>query len=148
MKFIDELIEEHCPSGVEFKPLVEACEILDNMRKPVSQKERIQGIYPYYGANGILGYINEFIFDGVYLLVGEDGSAITPNGNPVVTWAAGKIWVNNHAHVLRELEGTSLRFVFYALQIRDISKIVHGVPPKLKKADLQNELKGNNGKRG
>ena len=65
------------PEGWEVKRLEECCIILDNKRKPVSGSVRVAGKYPYYGANGILDYVSSYIFDGVYVLVGEDGSVIT-----------------------------------------------------------------------
>ena len=68
--------------------------------KPVTKASREAGEYPYYGANGIQDYVSNYIFDGTFVLVGEDGSVITKSGTPVVTWAEGKIWVNNHAHII------------------------------------------------
>ena len=97
MSRLDELIQELCPDGVRFKPLEQCCNILDNKRKPVTKAAREAGEFPYYGANGIQDYVSNYIFDGTFVLVGEDGSVVTANGNPVVNWATGKIWVNNHA---------------------------------------------------
>ena len=57
-------------------------------------------LYWNYGANGIQDYVSDYIFDGTFILVGEDGSVMNKNGNPIVTWAQGKIWVNNHAHII------------------------------------------------
>ena len=74
--------------------------MLDSRRKPVTKKDRVSGMYPYYGANGVQDYVDGYLFDGEYLLVGEDGSVINKDNSPVLTWAKGKIWVNNHAHVL------------------------------------------------
>lgn len=122
--------------GVEWKKLGDVCVILDSERKPVSQKNRVNGQYPYYGANGIQDYVDGFIFDGIYLLVGEDGSVITANGNPILTWAEGRIWVNNHAHVLKEIRGTKLRYLYHYLHTADISKFVRGMPPKLNQENL------------
>lgn len=96
---IDDLIKNKCPNGVKFLDLEKCCNILDNKRKPVTKSARKAGEYPYYGANGIQDYVADYIFDGKYVLVGEDGSVINENGNPIVTWAEGKIWVNNHAHI-------------------------------------------------
>ena len=102
MSKIDELIQQYCPDGVEHVKLGDCCNILDFQRKPVAKGARSNGIYPYYGANGIQDYVSDYIFDGTYVLVGEDGSVITKKGNPVINWATGKIWVNNHAHILGE----------------------------------------------
>ena len=140
MSRLSEMIKELCPDGVEYKKLGEVCEILDSQRKPVTKKDRTTGQYPYYGANGIKDYVDEFIFEGTFLLVGEDGSVVTEHGCPVVHWATGKIWVNNHAHILKEKEGLRLRFLFHYLQTVNIQHLVKGVPPKLNQKKLREIL--------
>ena len=137
MTQLETLIQTLCPNGVKFVKLGDCCQILDSQRRPITKSQREAGEYPYYGANGIQDYVADYIFDGVFLLVGEDGSVLTPNGNPVVTWAEGKIWVNNHAHILAGTEIARLRFLFYVLQTLNISHLVHGNIPKLTKKDLQ-----------
>ncbi|EHJ4416359.1 restriction endonuclease subunit S [Campylobacter upsaliensis] len=123
---------------VPYVTLGEACEILDNLRKPITKSKRTQGIYPYYGANGIQDYVNEYIFDGDFLLMGEDGSVINKDNSPVLNWVSGKFWVNNHAHILKEKSNTTnLRFVFFYLQTCDVSSIVRGVPPKINQQNLR-----------
>lgn len=135
---IEKLIHNLCPNGVEYKELGELCIILDSKRKPVSKGLRSKGIYPYYGANGILDYVGDYIFDGTYLLLGEDGSVINEDKSPVLHWAVGKIWVNNHAHVLEEREDVAkLRYLFYVLQTIDVSDIVRGTPPKINQQNLR-----------
>ena len=124
---------------VEWKKLGEVCEVLDSQRKPISKDKRISGIYPYYGANGIQDYVDGYIFDGTYLLVGEDGSGINKDNSPVLHWVSGQFWVNNHAHILSETNNTAnLRYLYYILQTIDVSDIVRGVPPKLNQANLKN----------
>ena len=140
MSKLQDLIDSLCPNGVEFKPLGEVCEILDSQRKPVSKGNRITGQYPYYGANGIQDYVNEYLFDGTFILVGEDGSVINADNSPIINWAEGRIWVNNHAHILAEINGIKLRYLYYALQLKDVSDIVRGTPPKLNQANLKNIL--------
>lgn len=138
MSKINEMIKELCPNGVERMKLGEVCNILDNQRKPISKGNRIAGIYPYYGANGIQDFVNNYIFDGTYILFGEDGSVINPDNSPVLNWAKGKLWVNNHAHVLAEKkECALLRYLFYILKTIDVSDIVRGVPPKINQANLR-----------
>lgn len=137
MSKLEELIEQYCPDGVEWKPLAECCNILDGKRKPITKGARQSGPYPYYGANGIQDWVADYIFDGTYVLIGEDGSVITPNGTPIVNWAHGKIWVNNHAHIIAETTGVLLRFLFYYIQIIDIHNLVHGNIPKLTQGDLK-----------
>ena len=137
MSKLTELLEIHCPNGVEFKRIGEVCHILDAQRKPISKSKRIKGSYPYYGANGIQDYVSDYIFDGTFLLVGEDGSVINKDNSPVLNWAVGKIWVNNHAHILTAKDSNNLRYIYYALQIQDVSKIVRGVPPKINQENLK-----------
>ena len=134
---IDDLIKNKCPNGVKFLDLEKCCNILDNKRKPVTKSARKAGEYPYYGANGIQDYVADYIFDGKYVLVGEDGSVINENGNPIVTWAEGKIWVNNHAHIIEEIEGVSLRYLYHYIQTINVTSLIHGNIPKLNQGDFR-----------
>lgn len=138
MEKISEMIKRLCPEGVERVKLENVMNLLDSQRKPVSKDARVAGVYPYYGANGIQDYVNDFIFDGTYILLGEDGSVINKDRSPVLHWVSGKIWVNNHAHILESKENAELRFIFYALSETDVSDIVRGTPPKLNQANLRN----------
>lgn len=122
---------------VEWKKLGEVCEVLDSLRKPVAKDKRNIGEYPYYGANGIQDYVDDYIFDGTFLLFGEDGSVINADKSPVLHWATGKIWVNNHAHILKESPQARLRYLYYCLQSTDVSDIVRGVPPKINQANMR-----------
>jgi len=86
------------------KSFGEVSQCFDSKRIPLSKKQREEkkpGIYPYHGATSINDYINEYVFDDTYLLLGEDGSVIKENGTPFIQYVWGKIWVNNHAHVLK-----------------------------------------------
>lgn len=85
---------------IEWVKLGEVCEILDSKRKPITKADRKQGKYPYYGATGIVDYIDDYIFDEKLVLIGEDG-AKWGVGEKTAFIAEGKYWVNNHAHVLR-----------------------------------------------
>lgn len=125
---------------VEWKKLGDVCEVLNSQRRPVSKGNRRDGIYPYYGANGIQDYVENYLFDGTFLLLGEDGSVINKDKSPVLHWAIGKIWVNNHAHILKGIDNYSLRYIYYALQCVDVSDIVRGVPPKINQANMRNIL--------
>lgn len=107
------------------------------MRKPISKSQRVHGSYPYYGANGIKDYVNGYIFNGTYILIGEDGSVINSDNTPILHFVNGKIWVNNHAHVLQKKENFNLRYIYYALSVKDISNLVKGVPPKLNQSNLK-----------
>lgn len=138
MSKLQELIQKLCPDGVDFRMLGEVCDILDSQREPISKAKRVAGNYPYYGANGIQDYVVDYIFDGTFLLVGEDGSVINKDNSPVLNWAVGKIWVNNHAHILAAKNLCNLRYIYYALQVQDVSKIVRGTPPKINQENLKN----------
>ena len=76
--------------------------LFDSKRVPLSSKDRgeRQGVYPYYGATGIMDYVNDYIFDGDYILLAEDGSTSDAKGFPIVQYIWGKNWVNNHAHII------------------------------------------------
>ncbi len=137
MHKIEHLLQTLAPKGVEFRKLGEVCEILDNQRIPIAKNKRNPGIYPYYGANGIQDYIDSYIFDGDFVLVGEDGSVINKDNTPVVNWASGKIWVNNHAHVLQTKNELELKFLYFYLQTIDVSYCVAGTPPKINQENLK-----------
>ena len=137
MSKLEELIQELCPDGVETFPLEECCNILDKKRKPVTKNSREKGEYPYYGANGVQDYVSDYIFNGKFVLVGEDGSVITKSGTPVVTWAEGKIWVNNHAHILKFKTYETRKFVEYYLNSIDLTTFISGgAQPKLNQKNL------------
>lgn len=120
------------------KKLEDIVDILDNLRRPISKNNRIPGQYPYYGANGIMDYINDYIFDGTYILLGEDGSVINQDSSPVMHIAIGKFWVNNHAHVVKEkCQLYNLYFIYYALHNANIEGLVKGIPPKLNQENLK-----------
>ena len=137
MSRLDELIAELCPDGVKYKNLEDCCTVLDRKRKPITKAARESGEYPYYGANGIQDYVADYIFDGTFILVGEDGSVITPTGRPVVNWAEGKIWVNNHAHIVSEKKGVLLRFLYHFIQTVDVTTYIHGNIPKFTGGDFK-----------
>lgn len=139
MSELNDLINKLCPDGVPYKKLGDIVDILDSKRKPVKRGSRVSGKYPYYGANGVQDYINDYLFDGEFLLVGEDGSVITDRGTPILNWASGKIWVNNHAHVLQEKADKQymLRYIKYALECKNIAMLIHGAIPKLNQQTLK-----------
>ncbi|MEU4383447.1 restriction endonuclease subunit S [Micromonospora echinofusca] len=114
--------------------------VFHNRRRiPLSARQRsgMPGRYPYYGANGIVDYVGEFIFDGDYVLVGEDGTVVTGGGAPVVQDVHGKFWVNNHAHVLTG-DSVSNEVLLMALKSADVRHLVTGaVQPKLSMGNLK-----------
>lgn len=126
-----------------FQHLGEVIECFDFKRIPLSkmEREKRKGKYPYYGAAGIIDYVDASLFNGFYLLMGEDGSVINENGTPVLQLAKGEFWVNNHAHVLQGEDESDTRFLYYALSNVDIKGFVTGaVQPKLSQGNM-NQIK-------
>ena len=123
----------------ETSPLDSCVDFLDNYRKPIEEGNRIKGIYPYYGASGIVDYVNDYIFDEELILLSEDGANITDRNYPVCFLASGKYWVNNHAHVLKTKEGFVNYFVCNAMERKDYSQYNTGMAmPKLNKEVCKN----------
>lgn len=113
--------------------------ILDSQRLPVSAAERAKRAkrYPYYGAQGVVDYIDGYIFDGNYVLVAEDGNNLRTLNEPIVTWATGQFWVNNHAHILGGTDTADIRFIYYKLMNSDLTGLITGsAQPKLNQANL------------
>ena len=126
---------------METYKLSDLCEILDSKRKPLSvlQRAKKQGIYPYYGAQGIIDHLDEYLLDGEYLLVAEDGANLETRNQPIANIANGKIWVNNHAHVLGNNGKCPLNLLGFILNNMNISPYVTGcVQPKLNQENLRN----------
>ena len=111
--------------------LGDVCDILDSKRIPISEEKRIKGKYPYYGANGIQGYINDYIFDEELVLLAEDGGNFGSKTKPIAYKISGKTWVNNHAHVLKAKdEIISTDFLLYSLMFYDVTKLITGTTRK------------------
>lgn len=113
--------------------------ILDYKRIPLSSRQREQrrGKYPYYGAQGIIDYIDDYIFDGTYLLVAEDGENLRSKKQHIAQLVSGKYWVNNHAHILESNGLCDIRYICYLLNVFDISGYITGsAQPKLNQANL------------
>lgn len=122
---------------VVWKTLGEVCENLDSMRKPITSNFRKAGNVPYYGASGIVDYVEDFILDGDYLLVSEDGANLLARKTPIAFSVSGKIWVNNHAHILKFRTYAERRFIEFYLNNIDISMYISGAAqPKLNKQNL------------
>ncbi|MBX3380849.1 MAG: restriction endonuclease subunit S, partial [Phycisphaeraceae bacterium] len=104
-------------------------EIRDDLRKPVNAEERARrgGRFPYYGATGQVGWIDDFLMDGEYVLLGEDGAPFLDPSRDKAYMVSGKSWVNNHAHVLRGIEGVCRnRFLLHALNHADYRGYANG----------------------
>ena len=128
------------PEGWGVRTLGDVIDIHDKRRVPLNSRQRAskEGPYPYYGAAGIMDYVDAYLFDGVYVLTGEDGSVINTDGHPVVQYTWGQFWVNNHAHVLKGRNGFSEEHLYMLLQQANISAFVTGaVQPKLSQRNLK-----------
>ena len=121
------------------KPLLEVCDLLDSKRVPVTSNKRIHGPYPYYGANGIQDYVNDYIFDDDLVLLAEDGGNFGSKDKPIAYRVSGKCWVNNHAHVLKPREGLNVDYLCYSLMYYDTKGLVNGATrKKLTQAAMKN----------
>ena len=126
---------------VEWKTMGEVAENLDYLRKPVTKGSRSSGIYPYYGASGIVDFVDDYIFDGEFLLVSEDGANLIARKTPIAFPINGRTWVNNHAHVLKFESQIDQKFVSYYLNHIDLSPYISGAAqPKLNKQNLNSIL--------
>lgn len=118
----------------EQRKLDDVVEFLDTMRKPLEGAKRISGPYPYYGASGIVDYVDGYLFDEELILLSEDGANITDRNYPVCFLASGKYWVNNHAHVLRTKQANENNFICNSLERKDYTQYNTGMAmPKLNK---------------
>lgn len=110
---------------------------MDSQRKPVTKGNRSSGNYPYYGASGIVDYVDDYIFDGDYLLVSEDGANLIARKTPIAFSISGKSWVNNHAHILRFDDAIDQKYVGYYLNYIDLTPYISGAAqPKLNQQNL------------
>ena len=129
--------------GCEFpewkqKKLVSCCNGFDNLRKPITANLRRKGKYPYYGANGIQDYVDDYIFDGEYILLAEDGGHFDEFATkPIAQYISGRSWVNNHAHIIQGKQGFNNKYIFYCLENKDIRKYINGTSrAKLNQEDM------------
>lgn len=121
-------LEQHS-TEVEFGDVIE---LEDSKRIPLNSRDREQrkGTYPYYGATSIMDYVDDYLFDGVRILLGEDGTVVTPDGYPVLQYVWGKYWVNNHAHVLKPSSNYPIEMLYVALARTTVIHIVTGAVQK------------------
>lgn len=127
------------PEGWRRTTIGEAAQNFDRFRKPLSKmaRQKMPGTYPYYGAAKIFDYIDRYLFEGLHLLVAEDGSVVTDEGYPVLQLVSGQFWVNNHAHVLRGFETVSTEFLYLTLQQYPIRGHITGAAqPKITQENL------------
>ena len=130
--------KDKLPTGYKIVKLGDVVNNYDSKRKPMSSREREnhKGKYPYYGATSIIDYVDDYIFDDTYLLMGEDGTVKTDEGYPVLQYIWGKNWINNHAHVLKG-EKISTEFLVFALRKINIESMITGaVQPKINQENM------------
>lgn len=126
---------------VEYIPLRDWALNQDAKRRPIAKGKRESGNYPYYGASGIVDYVKDYIFNGDYLLVSEDGANLLARNTPIAFSIAGKTWVNNHAHILQFPNITLQKYVEFYLNNIDLTKYISAAAqPKLTQENLNNIL--------
>lgn len=128
------------PKGWEISELGKIIELFDFKRIPLSKNEREkrEKIYPYYGAAALMDYVDNYIFDGIYILMGEDGTVVNDDGYPILQYVWGKFWVNNHAHVIKGKCNIPDEFIYILLRNTNVKTIVTGaVQPKINQQNLK-----------
>ena len=131
---LEDLVLGDIPKGWNVETVGKHMINFDSQRVPVSGSERAkrQGTYPYHGAAAVMDYVDDYLFDGIYVLVGEDGSVVQNNGMAVTQYVWGKLWVNNHAHVLQGKGAVSTEQLYLYFCFEPVRPYVTGaVQPKL-----------------
>ena len=127
--------------SLELRKFSELTINFDKERIPLSSSEREskKGKYPYYGAQGIIDHVDEYIFDGEYLLIAEDGENLNSRSQPIANVVLGKFWVNNHAHIVKTNSKCEIHYLCYLLNNINISGYITGsAQPKLNQYNLNN----------
>ena len=129
------------PKGWRVGSVADIVNLHDSKRIPLSgaQRQRMEKkIYPYYGAASLMDYVENYIFDGIYLLLGEDGTVMDDKGYPILQYVWGKFWVNNHAHVLTGKCGYSVESLYLLFLNTPVKSIVTGaVQAKISQSNLK-----------
>ena len=135
------IVSDVLPEGWRLGTASEIIEIHDSKRIPLSgaQRDKMEKkIYPYYGAAALMDYVDEYIFDGKYLLLGEDGTVVDDAGFPILQYVWGQFWVNNHAHILTGKLGYNVESLYMLFKQTPVKSIVTGaVQPKISQANLK-----------
>ena len=127
------------PAGWHLGTVSEIINLHDSKRIPLSSRERaeLDKVYPYYGATSVMDYVDRYLFDGIYLLLGEDGTVVDSKGFPVLQYVEGKFWVNNHAHIITGKNGFTVETLYLLFSLTNVQSIVTGaVQPKISQANL------------
>ena len=139
-RFIDMMpFDGSMPEDWHCGTVSEIIELYASKRIPLSSRERanLAKIYPYYGATSVMDYVDRYLFDGIYLLLGEDGTVVDSKGFPILQYVEGKFWVNNHAHIITGKNGFSVELLYLLFSLTSVQSIVTGaVQPKISQANL------------
>jgi type I restriction enzyme S subunit len=128
------------PKGWRVGKLGEIITLFDSKRVPLSnnEREKMEKNYPYYGAASRIDYVDDYLFDGVYLLLGEDGTVIDNSETPILQYVWGKFWVNNHAHIIKGCNGFTVETLYVLLKMTNIRSLVTGaVQQKINQENLK-----------
>lgn len=133
--------DDELPVGWRKGTVGDIVDIHDSKRIPLSGAQRdkmTKRTYPYYGAASLMDYVDDYIFDGTYLLLGEDGTVVDDAGYPILQYVWGQFWVNNHAHILTGKNGYSVESLMLLFKRTPVKSIVTGaVQPKISQANLR-----------
>ena len=140
-QFFPYSVQDDLPDGWRIGTVGEIIEIHDSKRIPLSGADRTKmekKIYPYYGAASLMDFVDNYIFDGKYLLLGEDGTVVDDAGYPILQYVWGQFWVNNHAHILTGRLGYDVESLYMLFKQTPVKYIVTGaVQPKISQANLR-----------
>jgi len=128
------------PDGWRVGTVNDIIQLHDSKRVPLSgaERDKMTKIYPYYGATSLMDYVDNYLFDGIYLLLGEDGTVVDSLGFPILQYVYGQFWVNNHAHIITGKEGFSVEELYLFFSLTNIKLIVTGaVQQKVSQQNLK-----------
>lgn len=128
------------PDGWRLGTVSDIIQLHDSKRVPLSgaERDKMAKIYPYYGATSVMDYVDNYLFDGIYLLLGEDGTVVDSLGFPILQYVYGQFWVNNHAHIITGKEGFSVEELYLFFSLTNIKSIVTGaVQQKVSQQNLK-----------
>lgn len=129
------------PEGWKVGTVSEIITLHDSKRIPLSsqQREKMEKKYPYYGATSLMDYVDNYLFDGIFLLLGEDGTVVDSEGFPILQYVEGKFWVNNHAHILTGKNGFSVEMLYLLFSLTNVKdKVTGAVQQKISQGNLNN----------
>ena len=128
------------PNGWHIGTVGDIIQLHDSKRVPLSgaERDKMAKVYPYYGATSLMDYVDNYLFDGIYLLLGEDGTVVDSLGFPILQYVYGQFWVNNHAHIITGKEGFSVEELYLFFSLTNIKSIVTGaVQQKVSQQNLK-----------